>query len=66
MQFLGAVSLFLCVASMVAVMMNIHHISVPCFAAALVLMGGSLACLMVEVWISGGALRILLKKIEDR
>ncbi|BCX46472.1 DUF2721 domain-containing protein [Haloferula helveola] len=66
MQFLGAVSLFLCVTAMVLVVAGVQKIAVPCFATALVLMGGSLACLMVEVWISGGALRILLKTIEDR
>lgn len=66
MQFLGAVSLFLCVVSMVAVMGELQWLAVPCFGAALGLMGLSLACLTVEVWISGGALRILLKKLETR
>lgn len=65
MQFLGAVSLFLCVVSMVSVMAELPRLALPSFAAALVLMGGSLACLMVEVWISGGALRILLRTVES-
>ncbi len=65
MQFLGAVSLFLCVISMVAVVAAWQWLAVPCFAAALGLMGASLACLMVEVWISGGALRILLRNLEE-
>ncbi|GAA5481000.1 DUF2721 domain-containing protein [Haloferula sargassicola] len=64
MQFLGAVSLFLCVASMVAVAARTQGLAVPCFVVALLLMGGSLVCLMVEVWISGGALRILLRTLE--
>lgn len=66
MQFLGAVSLFLCVGSMVSVMASLPWLALTCFGVALVLMGASLACLMVEVWISGGALRILLKKLEGR
>ena len=66
MQFLGAVSLFLCVVSMLAVIGEVQWLAVPCFGFALTLMGFSLACLMVEVWISGGALRILLKTIEGR
>ncbi|WP_343225941.1 DUF2721 domain-containing protein [Luteolibacter marinus] len=66
MQFLGAVSLFLCVSSMVAVTAELQQIAVPSFVVALLLMASSLACLMVEVWISGGALRILLKALEDR
>lgn len=65
MQFLGAVSLFLCVVSMVSVVAGMQMVGISCFAAALVLMGMSLACLMREVWISGGALRILLQDLED-
>lgn len=66
MQFLGAVSLFLCVSSMVAVTADMQRIAVPSFVVALLLMASSLACLMVEVWISGGALRILLQALEER
>jgi hypothetical protein len=66
MQVLGAVSLFLCVASMVSIAGERQGLAVPCFVAALLLMGGSLACLTVEVWISGGALRILLKAVEEK
>ncbi len=50
---------------MVSVIAEIQSLAIPCFVVALILMGTSLACLMVEVWISGGALKILLKKIED-
>ena len=66
MQFLGAVSLLLCVVSMVAVAADLQGLAVASFAAALVLMGLSLACLSVEIWISGGALRILLSAMEGR
>ena len=66
MQLFGAFSLFLCVVSMVAVIGNMQGIAVPSFTVALLLMGASLACLCYEVWISGGALRILLNAVEDR
>jgi len=66
MQFLGAVSLLACVVSMVAVTAEAQRVAVPAFVTALGLMGGSLACLTVEVWISGGALRILLQALEER
>lgn len=64
MQLFGAFSLFLCVGSMIAVIGNQQMIAVPTFTVALLLMGCSLACLCYEVWISGGALRILLNAVE--
>jgi hypothetical protein len=66
MQLFGAVSLFLCVASMVAIIGEMQHLGVITFTIALLLMGASLACLSYEVWISGGALRILLNAVEER
>lgn len=66
MQLFGAVSLFLCVVSMVAVVAEWQRLGMGAFVTALVLMGGSLACLGYEVWISGGALRILLNAVEQR
>lgn len=66
MQLFGAFSLFLCVVSMVAVIAGLQHVGVVAFTIALLLMGGSLACLCYEVWISGGALRILLNAVEER
>jgi hypothetical protein len=66
MQLFGAFSLFLCVVSMVAVIAGLPHLGVVAFTIALLLMGGSLACLCYEVWISGGALRILLNAVEER
>jgi hypothetical protein len=65
MQLLGAVSLFLCVTSMMAVIGGVMMLAVLAFGAALVLMGLSLACLVWEIWISGGALRIMLSAMED-
>lgn len=64
MQLFGAFSLFLCVVAMVAVIGSAQIIAVPAFTVALLLMGSSLACLCYEVWISGGALRILLNAVE--
>jgi hypothetical protein len=65
MQLLGAVSLFLCVVSMLAVVAELQIIAIATFLAALVLKAGSLACLVYEVIISGGALRILLNAVEE-
>jgi len=64
MQLLGALSLFLCVTSMLAVIGETGILAVGTFGAALVLMGLSLACLIWEIWISGGALRIMLSAME--
>jgi len=67
MQMLGAVSLLLCVISMLSVVSAFQQTAIIAFLAALLLMAGSLGCLIVEVWISGGALRILLNAVaEDR
>ncbi len=65
MQMLGAVSLFLCVVAMLAVIAEFRMTAVVTFSAALLMKGGSLACLMIEVGISGGALKILLNALED-
>ena len=64
MQLLGAVSLLFCVVSMVSVIGELMPLAVATFAAALSLMALSLACLVWEVWISGGALRIMLSAME--
>ncbi len=65
MQLMGAVSLLLCVVSMVSVMFGINFLGGISFIAALALMGGSLVCLTLEIWCSGGALQILLKRVEE-
>jgi len=64
MQLLGAISLLLCVASMVAVMTGANSPGWIAFFAALLFMGASLTCLVLEIWCSGGALQILLNRVE--
>jgi len=65
MQLLGAVSLFFCVISMVAVLFDQKSAGIITFMSALFLMGASLFILIMEIWHSGGALEILLNRIED-
>ena len=64
MQLLGAISLLFCVVAMVAVMLNWDQTALAAFGTALLLMGGSLGCLVWEIWISGGALNIMLAAVE--
>jgi len=64
MQLFGAISLLLCVTSMVAVMFDVAPLERISFTAALLLMGASLTCLVLEIWCSGGALQILLNRVE--
>jgi hypothetical protein len=64
MQLFGALSLFLCVVSMLEVIWGHRFPALGTFLAALSLMAVSLGCLIYEVWISGGALRILLNAME--
>jgi hypothetical protein len=64
MQMLGAVSLLCCVIAMLGVMGERNLVAVGAFLVALGLMALSLVCLIYEVWISGGALRILLNAVE--
>ncbi len=64
MQLLGAVSILLCVIAMVAVMLEANLTGWIAFFAALLFMGGSLVCLILEVACSGGALKILLDRVE--
>jgi hypothetical protein len=65
MQLLGAVSLLLCVVSMVGVICDWESVGVVSFGFALLIMGTSLVCLLWEIWISGGALRIMLAAVEE-
>ncbi len=65
MQLLGAISLLLCVVSMLGVIGDVEGLGVFSFGLALLLMGGSLVCLLWEIWISGGALRIMLAAVEE-
>jgi len=64
MQLLGAVSILLCVVAMVAVMLEANLTGWIAFFAALLFMGSSLLCLILEVACSGGALKILLDRVE--
>jgi hypothetical protein len=64
MQLFGAISLLLCVLAMLGVIGGHPVAAVTSFLAALTLMALSLSCLIYEVWISGGALRILLNVVE--
>lgn len=64
MQLLGAVSIFLCVVAMVAVMLEANFTGWIAFFAALLFMGSSLVCLILEIACSGGALKILLDRVE--
>jgi hypothetical protein len=66
MQLLGATSLLLCVVSMLGVAFGYPALGMVCFAVALALMGLSLASLVAEIWVSGGALQILLTRMENR
>jgi hypothetical protein len=64
MQLFGAASLLLCVVAMVAITAEAPGVGLVSFGVALLLMGLSLAALVYEVWISGGALAILLNAME--
>lgn len=65
MQLAGALSLLICVFSMFSVLVGWKNLVGPLFGGALGLMGLSLAALCYEVWISGGALRILLRAVSE-
>jgi len=64
MQLLGALSLLLCVISMIAILSEAQWVANATFFAAVVMMSLSLASLVVEILISGGALKILLSQME--
>ena len=65
MQLFGSCSLLVCVVSMVSVVAKMNGLAMTTFTVALGLMAISLVCLIVEIWISGGALRILLNSVEQ-
>lgn len=64
MQLLGALSLLLCVISMIAILKEDQGLANSAFFAAVVVMSFSLVSLVVEILISGGALRILLQQMS--
>lgn len=54
-----------CIVSMVAILTGLQGLSVRGFGTALLLMRLSLGFLIFEIFVSGGALNILLSKIEN-
>lgn len=66
MQLLGALSLLMCVVSMISIVMDLHWLANGSFFFGLLLMAGSLGCLVIEVKISGGALRIMLNAVAEQ
>ena len=65
MHFLGALCLFFCVTSMLAIIFDQPGWAMGTFITALFFMATSLLGLIIEVWISGGALRIMLRTLEE-
>ena len=65
MQFLGGICLLLCVAAMLLTIAQMHEVALTLFVIALSFMATSLFGLIIEIWISGGALRIMLKALEE-
>ncbi len=65
MQLLGAISLLLCTISMMSILLKCHTLALSFFSAAILLMTGSLVILIREVINSGGALQILLTRVEE-
>lgn len=65
MQLFGAMSLLLCVISMLGVISGYQSGAMVVFLLAVGMMATSLICLVYEIWISGGALKILLEAVEN-
>lgn len=64
MQLLGASSLLACIAAMAGILADASRFGFAAFSLALALMAASLLVLVVEVAISGGALRIMLNTVQ--
>ncbi|MDP0491522.1 MAG: DUF2721 domain-containing protein [Verrucomicrobiota bacterium JB023] len=65
MQMFGAFSLLLCVISMVSIVAERDALGFYTFAIALISMALSLIMLIREIMMSGGALEILLRAMEQ-
>lgn len=65
MQFLGALCLLSCVLAMLLKIFNLGHLALHLFTAALCLMSASLLLLIREIWISGGAMGVILQDLES-
>ena len=66
MQLFGAAGLIACVVSMVAILFEAQLFGLAALCIALAAMAASLVTLIVEVYISGGALQIMLDSVDDR
>jgi len=66
MQLLGSLSLLSSVLGMIIKICGFSHFASTLLFTALLLMSGSLIILTREIWISGGALRIVLADMEDQ
>ena len=65
-QLMGVLSFFFCVVSMFAIFANYHDAGKVIFGISLVLLMVSLALLLVEIFISAGALYILLSDFDGK
>lgn len=65
MQTLGILSLLLCVVCMILLMLSMQDPARWVFGASLLLMTASLGLSLVEIQLSGGALNVHLKDIEE-
>src|SRR5690606_17219900 len=65
MQGWGIASLLGCTLSMAGLFFGWHATGAALFAASVLMMAVSLAMSLREIWISGGALAILLRQLEE-
>ena len=65
MQLLGMISLLFCLCSVILLLADLAKTGVGVFAVALLFMTGSIVQCIREILLSGGALDILLRQMED-
>lgn len=65
MQLLGMISLLFCMCSVILLLAGLGKTGVVVFAVALLFMTGSIVQCIREILLSGGALDILLRQMED-
>ena len=65
MQLLGMISLLFCLCSVILLLAGLAKSGVGVFAVALLFMTGSIVQCIREILLSGGALDILLRQMED-
>lgn len=66
MQMLGVASLLGCTLSMAGLFFDLDNAGEILFGFSVLLMAGSLGVALRELWISGGALAVLLKQLDER